>query len=252
MDLGLADRVYIVTGATSGLGAACVAQLLAEGARVLISSRDQSRVTAAVVEHNEKYPGQVCGVAIDIVDPEAPGALARLALAEWGRIDGLLVSGGGPPSTGFLGATDDQWRAAFDSVFLGPLRIAREIASQLSAGGCIGVVLSGSVYSPIPELALSNGLRPGVAMALKTLSDELAGTGIRTVGLVPGRIETARTLELDSAQPEVSARRNSAIPAGRMGTPTEFARVAAFMLSPAASYVNGTNIVIDGGVKRSL
>jgi 3-oxoacyl-[acyl-carrier protein] reductase len=113
-------------------------------------------------------------------------------------------------------------------------------------------VLSGSVYAPIPGLALSNGLRPGLAMALKTLSDELGDAGIRTVGLVPGRIATARTIELDSAHPEVSRKRNAAIPAGRLGTAEEFAKVAAFMLSPAASYVNGTCVVVDGGARRGF
>lgn len=252
MDLGLKDRVYIVTGSTSGLGKACAAALLGEGARVVVASRDQARVDAAVANFEERHPGQVRGVIVDLIDPEAPHHLVTSALQGWGQIDGLLVSGGGPPVAGVMTATDEQWKDSFDTVFLGPLRVARAVAAKMTAGGCISMVLSGSVYAPIPELALSNGLRPGLAMALKTLSDELGGTGIRTVGLVPGRIETARTIELDSAHPEVSERRNKAIPTGRLGTPEEFARVAAFMLSPAASYVNGTCVVIDGGAKRSL
>jgi len=252
MDLGLKERVYIVTGSTSGLGEACASALLAEGARVVISSRDQARVDSAVAGFENSYPGQVRGVVADLTDPGAPAALIASALEGWGKIDGLLVSGGGPPVAGVLAATDEQWKQSFESVFLGPLRMAREVAAHMTDGGCISMVLSGSVYAPIPELALSNGLRPGLAMALKTLSDELGGTGVRTVGLVPGRIETARTIELDSAHPDVSARRNKAIPTGRLGTPEEFARVAAFMLSPAASYVNGSCVVIDGGAKRSL
>lgn len=252
MDLGLNNRVYIVSGATSGLGHACATALLSDGARVVISSRDQLRVDTAVLKFDEQFPGQVLGVSADLTDAEAPAILIESAMEKWGQIDGLLVSGGGPAVAPVLKATDAQWRDSFESVFLGPLRLAREVAAEMKDGGCISMVLSGSVYAPIPELAMSNGLRPGLAMALKTLSDELAGTGIRTVGLVPGRIETARTLELDSANPEVSARRNRAIPAGRLGTPEEFARVAAFMLSPAASYVNGTCVVIDGGTKRSL
>lgn len=252
MDLGLKDRVFIVTGASSGLGEACAAALLAEGANVLIASRDQSRIDIAVSRLAVGASGEVIGLAADLTDPTSPSRLVDRAMDEWGRVDGLLISGGGPPVAGVLAATDEQWREAFETIVLGPLRLAREAAAVMKEGSCIGVVLSGSVYAPIPGLAMSNGLRPGVAMALKTLSDELADTGIRTVGLVPGRIETARTIELDSADPEVSARRNKAIPAGRLGTPEEFARVAAFMLSPAASYVNGTNIVIDGGARRAL
>lgn len=248
----MTERVYLTTGSTTGLGEACAAALLDEGARVVIASRDQSRVDASVAALEAKHPGRVIGVVADLVDPTAASRLVGRTLEEWGRIDGLLVSGGGPPVVGVMAASDAQWTEAFHSVFLGPLRLAREVAAVMEHGSCIGFVLSGSVYAPIPELALSNGLRPGLAMALKSLSDELGETGIRTVGLVPGRIGTARTIELDSAHPEVSRRRNLAIPAGRLGTPEEFARVAAFMLSPAASYVNGTCIVVDGGAKRTL
>jgi len=252
MDIGLKDRVYIVTGGTSGLGRACVAALLADGALVVIASRDKMRVESTVSEFEESHAGQVLGMVADLVDPSVPARLIQGAVQKWGRIDGLLVSGGGPPVAEATVATDAQWRDSFESIFVGPLRLAREAAAEMKPGGCISMVLSGSVYSPISNLALSNGLRPGLAMALKTLSDEIGETGIRTIGLVPGRIETSRTLEVDSAHPEVSARRNRAIPLGRLGTPEEFARVAAFMLSPAASYVNGTCIVIDGGAKRSL
>lgn len=251
MDLGLKDRVYVTTGSTSGLGGACAETLLVEGARVVVSSRDKDRVDSSVKSLERRYPGQVRGVIADLVNADASSRLVGEALNTWGRLDGVLLSGGGPPVAGIMAATDEQWTDAFASVFLGPLRVARHAASVMDDGGCIAMVLSGSAFAPIPELALSNGLRPGIAMALKTLSDELAGTGIRTVGLVPGRISTSRTIELDSAHPEVSARRNNAIPAGRLGTPEEFARVAAFMVSPAASYVNGTSIVIDGGARRA-
>lgn len=252
MDLGMTDRVYLTTGSTSGLGEACAAALLAEGARVVISSRDHSKVDRAVAGFAASHPGRVIGVSADLVDPRSASMLVDRAVAEWGRLDGALISGGGPPSAGVMTADDSQWASAFESVFLGPLRLAREVASVMESDGCVGMVLSGSVYSPIPDLALSNGLRPGLAMALKSLSDELGGTGKRTVGLVPGRIQTARTIEVDAASPEVSLRRNQAIPAGRLGTPEEFARVAAFMMSPAASYVNGTCVVVDGGTRRGI
>ncbi|WP_240792342.1 MULTISPECIES: SDR family oxidoreductase [unclassified Salinibacterium] len=241
----------MTTGSTSGLGGACAEALLAEGARVVISSRAQARVDASVASLEERFPGQVLGVAADLVDGDAAERVVGGAVEKWGRLDGAIISGGGPPVGGVMVATDEQWLSAFESVFLGPLRVARRAASLMSEGGCIAMVLSGSALAPIPDLALSNGLRPGVAMTMKTLSDELAGSRIRTVGLVPGRIATSRTLELDSAHPEVSERRNKAIPAGRLGTPEEFARVATFMVSPAASYVNGTSIVIDGGARRA-
>jgi 3-oxoacyl-[acyl-carrier protein] reductase len=136
-------------------------------------------------------------------------------------------------------------------VFLGAVRLAREIAGALGEGGVIGFVLSSSARSPIPGLAISNGLRPGLAMVAKTLADEVGPRGIRVVGLLPGRISTDRTLELT---PDEQQRRGLAetIPLRRFGEPAEFGRVAAFLLSPAASYLTGVMVPVDGGALRSL
>ena len=139
---------------------------------------------------------------------------------------------------------------------VGPLRVARSVASLLGAdGGSIAFVLSTSVRQPIEGLALSNGLRPGLAMAAKTLADELGLRGVRVNGLLPGRIDTDRAREIDapSGRPATARRESEAqIPLRRYGTPAEFARVAAFVLSPAASYLSGTMITVDGGATRAL
>ncbi|MFF7487819.1 SDR family oxidoreductase [Streptomyces luteogriseus] len=251
MDLGLKDRVYVVTGATRGLGNATARQLVADGAKVVVSGRDEKTVAEAAAELG---PNAV-GVAVDNADPEAAARLIAAAREHWGRFNGVLVSVGGPPAGFVADNTDEQWQTAFESVFLGAVRLARAAAAEMEAGGVIGFVLSGSVYEPIPGLTISNGLRPGLAGFAKSLSDELGPRGIRVVGVLPGRIDTDRVRQLDalSADPEATrAASESRIPLRRYGAPEEFGRVAAFLMSPAASYLTGVMVPVDGGARHGF
>lgn len=254
MDLGLQDRVYVVTGASKGLGRASAQALVGEGARVVLCSRDEEALGAAAeamggADHAIAVPG-------DLADPGLGARLAAAAVGRFGRLDGGLVSVGGPPPGPALSTTDEVWRSAFESVFLGSLRVARAVVSTIGPdGGALAFVLSLSVKSPIEGLVTSNGLRPGLAMVAKTMADELGPRNIRVLGLMPGRVETDRLLELDRAggrPKKVRQDFESRIPLGRYGKPEEFGRVAAFALSPAASYLNGTMIPVDGGLSRSL
>ncbi|WP_405994213.1 SDR family oxidoreductase [Streptomyces sp. NBC_00986] len=251
MDLGLRDRVYVVTGATRGLGNAAARDLLADGAKVVVTGRDGKRAADAAAELG---PNAV-GVAVDNADAEAPARLIAAAREHFGGFDGILVSVGGPPP-GFVGdTTDEQWQSSFESVFLGAVRLARAAAEELEAGGVIGFVLSGSVHEPIPGLTISNALRPGLAGFAKSLADELGPRGIRVVGLLPARIDTDRVRELDglSADPVATRAANeSRIPLRRYGTSDEFGRVAAFLLSPAASYLTGIMVPVDGGMRHGF
>ncbi|GAA4355133.1 SDR family oxidoreductase [Angustibacter luteus] len=253
MDLGLTDRAYIVTGASSGLGRATAEQLLAEGARLLVCSRDVTHLEelAAMAD-----PGSIMVLPGDLADPELPERLVAAAMARFGRLDGALISVGGPPAGTSDEITDEQWRAAFETVFLGPVRLARAVSDAASVEGCsIAFVLSTSVRSPIPGLATSNGLRPGLAMLAKTMADEGGPRAIRVNALLPGRIDTERVRHLDElgGDPEAARRdAEAAIPLRRYGRPDEFGRVATFVLSPAGSYITGTVIPVDGGVTRSL
>jgi 3-oxoacyl-[acyl-carrier protein] reductase len=251
MDLGLKDRVYVVTGATRGLGNASARELVAEGAKVVVTGRDEQRVAEAAAE----LGANAHGVAVDNADPEAPARLIGAARERFGGFDGILVSVGGPPAGFAADNTDEQWRAAFESVFLGAVRLARAAAAELEEGGVIAFVLSGSVYEPIPGLTVSNGLRPGLAGFAKSLADELGPRGIRVVGVLPGRIDTDRVRELDALSADPEATRiaaESRIPLRRYGSPREFGRAAAFLLSPAASYVTGVMLPVDGGVRHGF
>lgn len=257
MELGLAGRSYVVTGGSRGLGLATAQSLVAEGARVVLSSRNADRLEEARRHLAEVYGAsdEVTTVAVDNADPEAPAQLRTAALEAFGRLDGALVSVGGPPAGDLLDVTDEQWTEAFSSVFLGGLRIARELGASLQDGGALAVVLSSSVREPIPGLAISNGLRPGLAMATKTLADELGPRGVRVNGLLPGRIDTERIRELDEIGGDPDAARaamEQQIPLRRYGQPDEFGRVAAFVLSPAASFVSGAMLPVDGGMLRAL
>ncbi|MFC9622259.1 SDR family oxidoreductase [Streptomyces sp. NPDC056930] len=251
MDLGLKDRVYIVTGASRGLGNATARALAEDGARVIITGRDEKRVEAAAAELG---PDAV-GLAADNADPAAAQRLVDSAHERFGRLDGILISVGGPTPGFVADNTDEQWQSAFESVFLGAVRLARAAAATLGEGGVIGFVLSGSVYEPIAGLTISNGLRPGLAGFAKSLADELGPRGIRVVGVLPGRIGTDRMRELDALSGDAEASRTAnqaGIPLRRYGTPEEFGRTAAFLLSPAASYVTGIMLPVDGGSRHGF
>ncbi|WP_028638367.1 SDR family oxidoreductase [Nocardioides sp. URHA0032] len=248
MDLGLTDRVYLVTGGARGLGRATADVLVAEGARVVLSGRTEETLAAARGDSVET-------VVADNADTATPQRLLDAAHERWGRVDGALVSVGGPPKGPVTAITDEQWTTAFSSVFLGAVRLGREIGRALPSGGSLAFVLSSSVRAPLADMAISNGLRPGLAMVAKTLADELGPAGVRVNGLLPGRVGTERVAELDAAADDPEAARAAAvrtIPLGRYGEPEEFGRVAAFVLSPAASFVSGAMVPVDGGMLRAL
>jgi 3-oxoacyl-[acyl-carrier protein] reductase len=270
MDLGLRGRVFLVTGGSRGLGFAAAQALVADGARVLLSAPHESTAAAAVARLTQDAAPDAAAWAIaDNADPAAPSQLIAAARNRFGRLDGALISVGGSPGGTVADTEDEAWRSAFESVFLGAVRLARVLAAELGGerrddgatvsptgtGGSIAFVLAASVRAPLPGLAISNGLFPGLAGVVKTLADEHGPAGIRINGLLPVRIATDRVRQLDALvgdPDEVRARVSRSIPLRRYGEPAEFGQTAAFVLSPAASYITGAMIPIDGGAIRSF
>lgn len=245
--------MFVVGGSSAGLGFATANVLVAEGARVVIVGRDELGVDAAVTKLGVE---SAVGCAGDLTQSAVTAAAIETAVSRFGRLDGALANTGGPPRSTLMTTTDDMWRQAFDSAFLAPVRLAREVGLHARQndveGAAICFVLSISVRTPLPRLTMSNGLRPGLAMLVKDLADELGPppNSVRVTGVLPGSFATARSLRTNPMEQQRD--RFTGVPLRRIGDPLELGRVAAFLLSPAASYVTGTVVAVDGGACRAL
>jgi 3-oxoacyl-[acyl-carrier protein] reductase len=212
MDLYLRDRVYLVTGGSRGLGFAAAEVLVAEGARVVLSAPHETSAAAAAsrLTQDGAAAGRVAWVAADNADAATPARLIAAAEDRFGRLDGAMISVGGTPPGTIATTPDDAWRTAFESVFLGAVRLARLLGPHLAqtsgkapgditgAGGSVVVVLASSVRVPLAQLAVSNGLFPGLAGVVKMLADEWGPSGVRINGILPVRIATDRVRQLDA------------------------------------------------------
>jgi 3-oxoacyl-[acyl-carrier protein] reductase len=256
MDLGLRDRTYIVTGGTRGLGFAVAEALTAEEANVLVVSRTEETVRAAA----ERLSPRARGIVADLRDPEAPGRLVDAARAQFGDLHGAFVSHGGPTPGLALELDDETLRDAFELSALGPIRFVREVARELGEGGAIVVLTSWSSTEPVPGLASSNVTRPGTWGYVKTLAGEVGPRGVRVNAVFCGRFATERQTQLQermarergTTRQEILREVEAGIPLRRIGEPPELGRVAAFLLSSAASYVTGAAWLVDGGLVRGL
>ena len=254
MDLGLTDRRLLVCGASRGLGAAVARSLAAEGAALALAARPSEELAAVAADTG----GTV--VAADLSAPDGPATAIRDAVAALGGLDGLLVNSGGPPPGTFVEIGEEAWAKAIAGTLHSTLRLIREALPHLRDGHdpSIAIILSSSVREPIPGLITSNVLRPGLAGLIKSLVPEIAP--IRINGLAPGRFGTERIRQLDTKRAadasttveEIARQTIARIPLGRYGDPEELGRVAAFLLSPAASYLTGVIVPVDGGMIRSL
>jgi 3-oxoacyl-[acyl-carrier protein] reductase len=256
MDIGLKGRTAVVPGASSGLGLAVARALAAEGANVVLGGRRGDLVRSEA----EKLPSAV-GVEIDLTDPGATDALVGAALDHFGPIDVLVLNGGGPPPGLAVDFTPEQLADAVALLVQPHQRLVRSVLPGMRGRGFGRIVAIGSsgVQAPLERLVASNAARAALAGYLKTLATEVAADGVTVNMVLPGRIATDRTISLDKATAErtgttpdeARARSEATIPAGRYGTPEEFAAVVTFLASAAASYVTGEQIRCDGGLVRA-
>jgi 3-oxoacyl-[acyl-carrier protein] reductase len=254
VDLGLSGSRALVGGGSSGLGAGIATVLMSEGASVAIAARPGERLEARAATLG------AAAVGVDLSTDDGPADAVAAAVGALGGLDLLVVNSGGPPGGTFRDLDEASWEAAIDGVLWAALRLVRSALPHLSVGRdpAILIILSSTVREPIPGLTTSNVLRPGLVGLIKTLASEIAP--IRINGLAPGRIATDRVRWLDDRRAaesgrtveEVEREAVARIPLGRYGEADEVGRVGAFLLSPAAAYVTGAIVPVDGGMVRAL
>lgn len=260
MDLGLAGKVALVTAASQGLGAAVALRFAQEGARVVICSRDKARIKARAAAIQEATGGEVLPVAADVTEAADVKRLVGTTLDYYDALDILVTNAGGPPAGTFLDFAPEDFEAAFQLNLMSAVRLCYAAVPQMlkQGGGSIVTITSLSVRQPLDNLILSNSIRLGVIGLTKSLANELGPRGIRVNSVLPGWTRTSRVDELLEARArakgstaEEEARQIAgSFPLGRMAKPEEFANVTVFVASPAASYLHGVALQVDGGAYR--
>jgi 3-oxoacyl-[acyl-carrier protein] reductase len=263
MDLGLKGKIAIVAASSKGLGRAVATTLAREGALVTINGRDAATLTETARAIRDETGSDVLAITGDMTNPQHVEWLVSETVNRRGALDILVCNAGGPPGGDFASfPTDEPWLKAIDLNLMSTLRLSRAAIPHLQAqgGGSITNIVSYSVKQPIPGLILSNTARAAVIGLAKSLSNELAGKNIRVNSVCPGSMMTdrIRSLAANRAQSagksvdEVLAEDAKAIPMGRIGNPQEFANAVVFLASPAASYVTGVTLQVDGGIVKGL
>lgn len=249
MDLGIADRVALVTGASQGIGLGIAKALSAEGARVAVTSRSRERIDAAAAEIG------ATGFVHDTHDLDGAAGLVDEVEGELGPVDILVTNTGGPPvGPDPLGFPREQWEAAYRELVLSPMALIERVMPGMRERGFGRIVNVGSstMREPVPVLMLSNAHRSGILAAFKTIARHVAADGVTVNTVVPGRIATDRLAQTHGSMEAAEAGAKADVPAGRLGTIDEFGAAAAFLCSAPASYVTGVALLVDGGLTRSI
>ncbi len=258
MDLGIAGKVALVTGGSSGIGYASAEALAAEGARVAICARGSERLAQAARDIAAATGGEVAAFIADTARAEDIDRLLAEVAGRLGPVEILLANNGGPPRGGFDALSDEDWQEGFDVSMMSIVRLVRGVLPGMKAAGWGRVlsIVSSSVRQPVDQLELSNALRPGVVGLFKSLAVTMGRHNVLFNCIAPGRIMTSRFLAGSKyaglTEEQYAAKHAATIPLGRIGRPEEFAAVVAFLASERASFINGATIIVDGGMIRSL
>jgi len=261
MDLGLQGKKALVTGSSRGLGFAIANQLAKEDCDIVINGRNQKRLEAAQQQIASHSDSKIIPITVDITQADQAEKIVRQAADSLNGLDILITNSGGPPSGKFESFDDQTWQMAIELNFLSHMRLIRAALPYLktSSSASVLTITSMSVKQPVPNLVLSNSVRGATIGLTKTLALELGDKGIRFNSILPGWTETERVQELMAFRAETNqttieeetAKQAMDSPFGRLGTPQEFANIAVFLVSPAASYVTGGMIVVDGGMYKA-
>ena len=261
MDLGLKDKCAFIAGSSRGLGFATALTLAREGCRVVVNSREKDKANAAAEKITNESGTQAFGAAGDVSDTETANSLIQSAVDALGGLDILITNAGGPPSGSFEIFDDATWQKAVDTSFMSHVRLIRAALPHLrkSASPSVLTITSYTVKQPLPNLVLSNSVRAATVGLTKSLALELGKDNIRFNSILPGWTQTERVIELmrfraqnnNTTIAEETAKQTAEIPLGRMGQPQEFANAAVFLVSPAASFIHGVMLAVDGGIIKA-
>jgi 3-oxoacyl-[acyl-carrier protein] reductase len=262
MQTGLKDRVAIVTGSSSGMGRATAAAFAAEGAKVAMCARTEKTLLAAADEIKAHHKVELFAQAVDVTDMNAVRKFVAAVAQRFGGVDICVANAGGPPAKNFLSIADEEWQKAVATNFLSTVHLAREVVPhmQRKRWGRFITITSTSVRQAIPDLTLSNAVRPAVVGLVKTLAAEFGKDGITANNIAPGYTETDRLSELTKVralaagitEEEIRNRWATEIPLRRLGRPEEIADTIIWLASERASYITGQTILVDGGIYKGM
>ena len=262
MHTGLKGRVALVTGASQGMGLSAAEMLSAEGALVAVCARHKETIESAAESIGKKTGATLMAAAVDVTDSVAVRQFVKTIINKHGRLDICVANAGGPPAKNFLGTTTEDWQRAFETNFLSVVHLAREVVPimQKNRWGRFITITSTSVRQPVPDLILSNAIRPSVVGLIKSLAGEFGRDGITFNNVAPGYIATQRLRALAGsrataagiAEQEIYDRWVQDVPLRRLGEPGEIADAIAWLASERASYVTGQTILVDGGIYKGI